>query len=107
MEEHEYEIVFAPTAREDLEEILQWLDQEAPEKVSEWYAAIKVTIQSLSRMPDRCPLAPENGLWGDEELRQLLFQNYPSKYRILFHVSGSTVQILNIRHGARRFLHEE
>jgi plasmid stabilization system protein ParE len=102
-----YDIVFALTAHEDLKEILQWLEQEAPEKVSEWYAAIKAEIQTLSQMPERCPKAPENGLWGDEELRQLLFQNFPSKYRIIFHVSKSSVHILNIRHGARRFLHEE
>ena len=103
----EYEIVFAPTAYEDLKQILQWLEQEAPAKVFEWYAAIKAEIQTLSQMPERCPIAPENGLWGEEELRQLLFQNYPSKYRIFFHVSVNSVHILSIRHGARRFLHEE
>lgn len=102
----EYAIVFAPSAQEDLKQILQWLEQEAPAKVSEWYAAIKAEIQTLRQMPERCPVAPENGLWGEEELRQLLFQNYPSKYRIIFHVSGNSVHILNIRHGARRFLHE-
>ncbi len=103
----EYEIVFAPTAHEDLLEVLQWLEEKAPEKVSEWYGAIKTAIQSLSQMPERCPKAPENGLWGEEELRQLLFQAYPSKYRIIFHVCDRSVHILNIRHGARRYLHEE
>ena len=103
----EYDIVFAPTAREDLLEILQWLEQEAPEKVAEWYSAIKAEIKTLSQMPERCPIAPENGLWGEEELRQLLFQNYPSQYRILFYVNQSSVHILNIRHGSRRFLHED
>lgn len=103
----EYEIVFAPTAYEDLDEILGWLSVEAPEKVSEWYAAIKAHIQTLSRLPECCPYAPENGLWGTEELRQLLFQAYPSKYRIIFTVAKSRVQILQIRHGARRYLHEE
>ena len=102
----EYEIVFAPTAHEDLAMILQWLKRESPENVSDWYAAIKAEIQTLKRMPGRCPKAPENGLWGEEELRQLLFQDYPSKYRIIFHVSKSSAHILNIRHGARRFLHE-
>lgn len=103
----EYEIVFAPTAHEDLVDILEWLEEKAPEKVSEWYAAIKADIQTLSRMPERCPKAPENGLWGDEELRQLLFRGYPSKYRILFFIKKNRVHILNIRHGARRYLHEE
>lgn len=99
----EYDIVFAPTAKEDLQDILQWLAQEAPDKVSDWYSDFKAEIGTLSQLPERCPKAPENGLWGEEKLRQLLFQNYPSKYRILFHVSQTTVHILNIRHGARRF----
>ena len=103
----EYEIVFAPTAYEDLESALEWLSDNAPDKVGEWYAAIKTSIRSLSSLPERCPYAPENGLWGEEELRQLLFQKYPSTYRIIFTVRMGTVQILNIRHGARRFLHEE
>jgi plasmid stabilization system protein ParE len=105
---HEYGIVLAPSAYEDLDEILAWLSREAPEKVHEWMSAIKAHIQKLSHLPERCPYdAPENGLWGKEELRQLLFQNYPSKYRIIFTVRESSVQVLNIRHGARRYLHEE
>ena len=102
-----YEIVFAPSAYEDLESALKWLTENAPEKVAEWYAAIQSTIQALSTLPERCAYAPENGLWGDEVLRQLLFQDYPSKYRIIFTVRRDAVQILNIRHGARRFIHEE
>ena len=102
-----YDIIFASSAFDDLSEILEWLGHEAPDKVPEWYAAIKAHIQTLSQFPERCPYAPENGRWGSEELRQLLFQNYPSKYRIIFTVTESNVRILNIRHGARRYLHEE
>ncbi len=107
MSTDEYEIVFAPTAYEDLQAALQGLGENAPEKVGEWYAAIKASMQTLSHLPERCPYAPENGLWGEEELRQLLFQDYPSKYRIIFTVGKNSVRILNIRHGARRLLHEE
>ncbi len=101
-----YEIAFSPAAHDDLDEILRWLSEQTPEKVSEWYAAIKTRIQTLSRLPERCPHAPENGLWGNEKLRQLLFQDYPSKYRIIFTITKSSVHLLNIRHGARRYLHE-
>ena len=103
----EYEIVFAPSTYEDLDEILSCFSREAPEKVPEWYAANKAHIQTLNHLPERCPHAPENGPWGKEELRQLLFQNYPSKYRIIFTISKRQVQILNIRHSARRYLHED
>ena len=103
----EFEIAFSPTAREELESTLAWLEEQAPEKVAEWYEAMKAHISSLRQLPEAHPLAAENGLWGDEELRQLLFQGYPSKYRIIYTVRSGTVQILNIRHGAERFLHEE
>ncbi|YCM46955.1 type II toxin-antitoxin system RelE/ParE family toxin (plasmid) [Verrucomicrobiaceae bacterium 227] len=103
----EYQIVFSPTALEDLDSTLAWLAKEAPEKVTEWYQSIKTHINTLKYLPEAHPLAPENGLWGTAELRQLLFKAYPSKYRILYTVKDDTVQILSIRHGARRFLHED
>ncbi len=88
-------------------EIVAWLDERAPEKVPEWILSLKAEIESLRTFPQRCPLAPENGLWGKEELRQLLFQEYPSNHRIIFTIHERTIRILNIRHGARRYLHEE
>ena len=45
--------------------------------------------------------------WGNEELRQLLFQKYPSQHRVIFTIHENTVRILNIRHSVRRYLHEE
>lgn len=45
--------------------------------------------------------------WGNEELRQLLFQKYPSHHRVIFTIHENTVRILNIRHSVRRYLHEE
>ena len=107
MSDQTYKINFAPTAAEDLAEILKWLEAEAPQEVREWYASIKAHIKTLERLPTRCPLAPENGLWGNEPIHQLLFQGYPSKYRILFTINEQQVQILNIRHGARRWMHED
>lgn len=103
----EYEIVFAPSAQEDLENIASWLSENAPHKLEEWLLAMRADVETLTLLPERCPLAPENGLWGNEELRQHLFQDYPSKYRVIFTIEGEQVRILNIRHGARRFLHEE
>ena len=92
-----------------MDEILAWLDERAPSKTAEWLASLKSTFQNqkLSTLPERCPLAPENGIWGVEELRQLLFREYPSQYRIIYTIANDTVKILNIRHGARTYLHEE
>ncbi len=103
----EYTLVFAPTAKEDLESVVAWLNEQAPEKVAEWVMSLRSDIDTLQLMPERCPYAPENGLWGVEELRQLLFQQYPSQYRVIFTIHESTVRILNVRHSSRRYLHEE
>ena len=102
-----YQIVVAPTAEEDLLSILEWIEQEASlEKSKEWYASFKKKVGALESLPKRCPLAPENGLWGKEEIRQLLFAEYPSTYRVLFTMQNDTIQILNIRHGKRRYMHQ-
>ena len=104
----QYRVVFAPSSQEDLTSILEWLEQVVSvEKVKEWYSSLKEQIESLKYLPKRCPLAPENSLWGKEEIRQLLFLKYPSHYRVLFTIKGDTIQILHIRHGKRWFLHEE
>lgn len=102
-----HRIVFAPTAEEDLDGNLTWLSTEAPERVEKWFTDLRAKIMTLEHMPALCRFAPENGLHGTEPIRQLLFTGYPSKYRILFTVDGDEVRILNIRHGARRYLHQE
>lgn len=96
-----------PTALEDIERAALWIAEKvSADKAGEWTRELLRCIQTLENMPERCPLAPENGRWGPEELRQLLFQSYPSKYRILFHVRDDVVHVLQVRHGARRGMDE-
>lgn len=47
-------------------------------------------------MPERCPLAPEDGLDG-VTIRHLIYGDY----RILFSIDAAQVVILQVRHGAR------
>lgn len=103
-----YDIRIHDTALEDIDAAASWIAEKASErKASEWIDSLFETIDTLAEIPRRCPLSPENGKWGPEELRQLLFQDYPSQYRILFHISNQIVHILQVRHGARRYLHED
>jgi len=107
--DQKYRIVLAPVAEEDVGSAVEYLEEQAPEKCREWLASLRKALESLEVRPERCPLAPENGLWGTEVLHQLLFDRYPSKYRVIFTIDEATteVRILNIRHGARRYLHED
>lgn len=68
------------TALKDIDSAASWIAEKVSAgKASEWIDSLFDTIDTLTEMPERCPLAPENGKWGPEELRQLLFQNYPSQ----------------------------
>lgn len=102
----QHRIVFAPTAEDDLDKILTWLSAKAPERVEGWLDNLPARIGTLEHLPNRCRYAPEHGQHGSEPIRQLLFTGYPSKYRILFTITDNEVRILNIRHGARCYLHE-
>lgn len=73
----------------DLDLILEWLlAQQAGDAGLRWFQKLKESINSLTEMPERCMLAPEN---ADVpfEVRQLLYGHKPHQYRVLFyHRSG-------------------
>lgn len=89
-------------AERDADAILEWLfSQHAGEAGLRWFGALEDAIQSLAEFPERCALAPENQVFLFE-VRQLLYGHKPHVYRILFTIEGSTVHVLQIRHGRRR-----
>jgi plasmid stabilization system protein ParE len=97
-----------PTAQtqHDLDGILEWLlEQGAGEAGLRWFFKLEEAIASLSELPHRCPLAPEDKEFPFE-VRQLVHGRKPHQYRVLFTIDGDTVVILHIRHGRRRHLGE-
>jgi plasmid stabilization system protein ParE len=91
-------------AKQDLFDILEWLLEEgAGDTGLRWFFKLEAAIASLSNMPQRCPLAPENENFPFE-VRQLLYGRKPHRYRVLFTIDGDTVVILHIRHGRREHL---
>ncbi len=81
----------------------------SPTRASQWYSGLLQTIESLSQMPKRCPLARENEYFS-QEIRQLLYGKGRNSYRILFTILAgqdvSTVRILHIRHASQQTLGE-
>jgi plasmid stabilization system protein ParE len=82
----------------------------SPEKARQWYSGLLRSIESLSQMPKRCPLAREDRYFS-QEIRQLLYGRGRSSYRILFTIveeqERSIVRILHIRYSSQRTLGEE
>jgi plasmid stabilization system protein ParE len=79
-------------------------------KASQWYSGLLQAIESLSQMPQRCPLARENEYFS-QEIRQLLYGRGRNSYRVLFTIlerqDMSTIRILHIRHASQRTIGED
>jgi len=95
----EYRIEISERAHDELERAYQWIAKDAPVRAVDWFNELVDLIDSLHAMPERCPLAPENGLQG-LTIRNAL---HPP-YRIIFTIRSHTVQILHIRHSAMQQL---
>lgn len=102
-----YTIHIQPEAESNMEEAYQWLLEKAPAYATDWFNNLVAEFRRLEVHPEKFPLAPENrfGLF-DREVRQMFYGKGFWKYRILFFVEGQTVQVVHVRHGARRWLGE-
>lgn len=98
-----YEVLISASAEADLEQAYCWLSERAPEAAVKWYNGLVDAVLKLEKFPERCPLAPESRAFK-REIRQLIYGKRQHAYRILFDVSGETVRILHVRHGAREHL---
>lgn len=96
-----YDVDFTEQAQADAREAYRWIAEDSLERAAEWYQGLVEAIDSLEQFPQRCPLAPENTDFK-EDIRQLFYGKRGGVYRVLFTISGKTVYVLHVRHGARK-----
>lgn len=96
-----YRVNLAARAERDLAELYDQIHAAGSDHARNWYFGLHAAILSLRRMPERCPVAPEN-----KTLRHLLYGRKPHVYRVIFRISKEwrTVDVIHIRHGARKKL---
>jgi plasmid stabilization system protein ParE len=87
-------IRFTPRARNDLEEILQYIDERSQRGALNVKRAIRKTIDLIGEFPEGGRLA------GEQATRVLPAGRYP--YLIYWIVEASEVWIVHIRHARRR-----
>jgi len=92
-----YAVNITQRAERDLASIYDEIDAAHSETAREWYRGLKKQILSLEKLPFRCAVTPEN-----EILRHLLYGHRRDTYRVIYRVVGSQVDVLHIRHGARK-----
>ena len=91
-----FRVDLTASAEADTSEIWDYIAQDNPEAATAFILRLEEQIGTLEMFPQRCPLIPESELLG-AAYRHLLFGNY----RIIFKITGDTVIVMRILHGAR------
>lgn len=81
-----YAVEFTDPAAAEADEAYLWLSRRSPELAPRWYAGLLREVRRLEALPNRCPLAPEDDLFPNAELRQYLYRLGRLTYRIVFFV---------------------
>jgi len=93
----EYAVNLTARAERDLARLYEDINAEHSEAARKWYLGLKKEILNLRTLPFRCPVTPENA-----GLRHLLYGHGHNTYRVIYRVTGKQVDVLHIRHGARK-----
>ena len=93
-----YKVKIYPAAKQDLLDIVDYLNTLSPEAALRYYDLLTEQIASLSYMPERCPHPKDLALTA-KGYRYLIVE----KYLVFYVVAGDTVQIRRILYGRRDY----
>jgi plasmid stabilization system protein ParE len=96
-----YLVRITSRAERDLAHLYGEINAEHSDGALKWYLGLKEAILSLEVQPNRCPVTRRR-----DKLRHLLYGHNPHTYRVIHLVleNQKQVEVLHIRHGARRKL---
>ncbi|MBS5677894.1 MAG: type II toxin-antitoxin system RelE/ParE family toxin [Oscillibacter sp.] len=94
-----YKVKIYPAAKQDLLEIIDYLNTLSREAALRYYDLLTEEIASLATMPERYP-RPKDLALAAKGYRYLAVKNY----LVFYVVSGDTVQIRRILYGHRDYL---
>lgn len=93
-----YNVKIYPAAKQDLLDIIDYLNTLSPDAALRYYDLLTEQIASLSHMPERCP-RPKDLALAAKGYRYLIVE----KYLVFFVVVGDTVQVRRIIYGRRDY----
>jgi len=91
-----YKVNISFNAQNDLEHIFFYIAADSINTAKKIILALEEKIYSLDTMPERFALIPENIFFGTN-YRQLTHK----KYRVIYKISGNSVFIMRVVHGAK------
>lgn len=93
-----YRLLIFPSAKQDLQDIIDYVNELSPDAALNLYDQIVEGIGSLSQVPGRCPLLKSPVLRA-KGYRVLIVHNY-----LVFYVfNGNLVEIRRILYGRRQY----
>lgn len=99
-----FKVELTEKAAADVELVMKWFhDHQATSAGRKWHETLSTALEKLERHPQRCAIAAESQILG-EEIRELLIGRRRYRYRVLFQVRHNSVLILRIWHSSRDFL---
>ena len=93
-----YELLIFPSAKQDLQNIIDYVNELSPDAAINLYDEIVKKIGTLSQMPLRCPLI-KNPLLRAKGYRVLVVNNY----LVFFIARKESVEIRRILYGRRKY----
>jgi plasmid stabilization system protein ParE len=101
-----FRVRISDKAWSEIDQAYEWLAWRSPEAALRWKEKLLDAVDSLARFPERCPRAPESAAFGTK-LRELRFGKRQGAFRVIFQIRGRTVNVLRVRHAARRGFDED
>ncbi len=95
-----FQVIFRPRAELDIAAAATWLARHNAAAAAHWRTGLFRIVENLETNPNRYPAAEESVDLG-LDLRELLYGRRRNVYRILFTITGQTVNILRVRHAAQ------
>lgn len=93
-----YKIKIFPRAKQDMEEVIDYLNTLSPDVALKYYDLLVEGIAGLSQMPERCP-RPKDLALAARGYRYLIVKNY----LVFYVIAGDTVQIRRILYARRNY----
>jgi toxin ParE1/3/4 len=93
----DYQVVFSPSARADLRDIVRYISIDAPDRAVRFGRFLISRTRILTRFPELGRVVPE---FGDPLIREIIVRR---SYRVVYRVSHSEhlVEIIRFWHTAR------
>ena len=89
-----YQVLYRRRAERDLDKLAEATTLDS-------FGGLVNALESSRKFPERCAYAPDPGL-RHRGVRQLLYGEGRSIYRILYRIKDDSVQVLTIRHTHRK-----